>query len=178
MNRYLFTLLVAVSIPVSVSANPYRHGHTDSSLANAFNIGSDTDGTPLYLCVTNLYHGTQPGKTWPGHGRCNVAYGGKEYVVNDFKIPSRHLFRSASWKNTIEGAVVIGKESNGAPLFLCQAFFKGSKQPGKTWPGYNHCNISYAGREIITDNYRILGTNNVDGRHHQHSAPRVIVQHG
>ncbi|WBV67411.1 DUF3421 domain-containing protein [Legionella pneumophila] len=52
--------------------------------------------------------------------------------------------------------MVNGKDTNGNPLFVCQSNFNGSIQPGKTWPGYSHCNISYGGREIITDNYRIL----------------------
>jgi len=45
-------------------------------------------------------------------------------------------------------------------LYLCQSNFKGSIQPGKTWAGYNHCNISYAGQEIITDYYHVLSSGN------------------
>ncbi|MCL5272286.1 MAG: DUF3421 domain-containing protein, partial [Gammaproteobacteria bacterium] len=63
-----------------------------------------------------------------------------------------------NWKRDVRGALQIGRDRNGNPLFVCQANFHGSIQPGKTWPGYNHCNISYAGREIITDNYRVLST--------------------
>lgn len=154
--RTFYFLLMAFFLKMAwAMPQTHYHSHDSSPFTNAFRVGIDTDGKPLFLCLGRLFNSTQPGKTWPGYNRCNVPYGGKEYIVDQFKIPSRQMFRNSSWSNT-GIAITVGRDTNGNPLFLCQAYFKGSKQPGKTWPGYHHCNISYGGQEIITDNYRLL----------------------
>ncbi|CDZ76531.1 hypothetical protein BN59_00801 [Legionella massiliensis] len=134
----------------------YAGSYSTNSLAEAFRTGFDTDGKPLFLCIGKLFGSRQPGKTWQGYKRCNIPYGGKEYIVDHFEIPSRRQFHHSYWQRDIHLAVQIGQDTNGNRLFLCQTLFQGSRQPGKTWPGYNHCNISYGGREIITDNYSVL----------------------
>lgn len=152
------TLSLSLAVLFSpVFATTHVHPQAISPLANALRTGIDTNGKPLYLCLGNLFNSTQPGKTWPGYGRCNVPYGGKEYVLNNYTIPNQQQFGRVQWAAGNVQPLVIGKDTNNNPLFLCQSNFNGSMQPGKTWPGYNHCNISYGGREIIMDNYQILG---------------------
>ncbi|WP_419419994.1 DUF3421 domain-containing protein [Legionella sp. D16C41] len=167
--RKLSILLLTLGIQVGWANNVYVHGHADRLLDQAVRIGTDTDGKALYLCLAKFSNSIQPGKTWVGYGRCNVAYGGKEYIVNDFKVPPRELFDNTSWQKGTRNAVKIGRDTNGNPLFLCQAFYRGSKQPGKTWPGYNRCNISYAGQEIILNTFRILGNDRINQYNHGHS---------
>ncbi len=133
-----------------------HHLPNSSPLTPALRVGTDTNGATLYLCRAKFFNSIQLGKTWAGYNRCNVPYGGKEYVVGQFTIPNQQEFGHFSWDNNVRGAIEIGRDTNGNPLFLCQSNFHGSIQPGKTWPGYHHCNISFAGREIITDHYRIL----------------------
>ena len=131
-----------------------------SLLTHALIIGADINGTILYLCRGKLFNSVQPGKTWAGYNRCNVPYEGKEYIVNEFVIPDQREFGHFSWGQGWREAIAIGKNTAGKPLFLCRSSFQGTTQPGKTWEGYNHCNISFAGREIITDNYRVLVNRN------------------
>lgn len=152
-----FSLTPLWAAPYSPASNVHQHPTQEQALATALRIGTDTDGKPLFLCLGRLLNSTQPGKTWSGYGHCNVPYGGKEYIVNDYQVPPASTFGHVFWQNGGGSPLQIGRDTNGNPLFLCQVYFKGSKQPGKTWPGYKHCNISYAGQEIITDNYRILG---------------------
>ncbi|MCL9685166.1 DUF3421 domain-containing protein [Legionella maioricensis] len=153
---------LALSFFISLFVNTLwadMHQHQSlhpSPLVNALRIGTDTNGTILYLCRATLFNSVQPGKTWAGYNRCNIPYGGKEYVVDQFTIPNQRDFGHFTWEENVRGAVRIGTDTNGNPLFLCQSNFHGSVQPGKTWPGYNHCNIAFAGREIIMDDYRIL----------------------
>lgn len=168
----LFVLLYALLCSGQLLAeNVHQHSSENSPLARALKIGTDTDGKALYLCLARLANSLQPGKTWAGYGRCNVPYGGKEYISTDFTIPENQLMTNALWQDDTKNALPIGKDTNGTPLFLCQTFFKGSKQPGKTWPGYQHCNISYGGIEIITNNFRVLGMNKVNT--HQHPSQAV-----
>lgn len=174
--RLFYALLFAFCLnPLSAAPyyspnNVHQHPSQDQALARALRIGTDTDGKPLFLCIGRLLNSTQPGKTWAGYGRCNVPYGGKEYIVNDYQVPPANAFGHVFWQNAGGTPLAIGRDTNGNPLFLCQAYFKGSKQPGKTWPGYNHCNISYAGQEIITDNYRILSQEGGQANYHQHAS--------
>lgn len=168
MRIFLFIITALFLQPIWANVNHY-HGHPSNSLANALMTGTDTNGNSLYLCVAKIFNSTQPGKTWEGYGRCNVPYGGKEYIVDRFEIPPRTLFNGAYWQDNPRLPLAVGRDTNGTPLFLCQAYFNGSKQPGKTWPGYNNCNISYAGREIITDNYQIFAADSRQGaRTHSH----------
>ena len=167
--RTLSILLLSLGVQLTW-AGPYVHGHADRSLEQALRTGTDTDGKPLYLCIANIFNSIQPGKTWAGYGRCNVAYGGKEYITSDFKIPPRNLFHNVAWQRNPVAPLKVGREADGKPLFLCQARFKGGKQPGKTWPGYPHCNVSYAGQEIILNSYEILKENNQNHTHHSSNA--------
>ena len=169
--RLFFTFLLLFclhSLTWAVGNNIHFLGHDNYSLADAFQVGVDTNGRPLYLCLARLYNSTQPGKTWEGYGRCNVPYGGKEYILNDFEVPSQSMFNGTYWQDNSGLAITVGRDSNGTPLFLCQTMFKGSKQPGKTWTGYNHCNISYGGNEIITNNFRVLANDRRSERFHAH----------
>ncbi|MDI9819373.1 MULTISPECIES: DUF3421 domain-containing protein [unclassified Legionella] len=169
-------MLVVFSLQSTWASNTYYHQQYNS-LNNALRTGTDTNGKPLYLCTARLFNSTQPGKTWEGYGRCNVPYGGKEYIVDKFEVPLKDRFRGSYWQNNGGMAMPVGQEADGTPLFLCQVFFKGSKQPGKTWPGYNHCNISYAGQEIITDNYQVLTKERAGRHHHRHQAEQQCI-HG
>lgn len=150
------SLLLIIFCANTLFANPAIHRHSTSPLTYAVRTGIDTNGTILYLCQAKLFNSVQPGKTWTGYNRCNVPYGGKEYVVEQFTIPNQKGLGQFNWEHDARGAIQVGKDTNGNSLFVCQANFHGSIQPGKTWPGYNHCNISYAGREIITDNFRVM----------------------
>mgnify|MGYP002132942102 CR=1 FL=1 len=140
----------------------------DPRLTSALRTGKEANGRPLFLCTARLFNSIQPGKTWLGYGRCNVPYGGKEYIVSRFVIPSRTIFNRSYWFEDPKIPFTIGHDTNGTPLYVCQAMFRGGIQPGKTWPGYNHCNISYAGHEIITDDYRILASSESARSTHKH----------
>ncbi|WP_019215977.1 DM9 repeat-containing protein [Legionella tunisiensis] len=129
--RVFYFLCLAFCLPSLASAN-YNHYHRypTHSLANAFRTGTDTNGKALYLCIARLFNSSQPGKTWAGYGRCNVPYGGKEYIVDEFDIPPRQLFNHTQWQGDHgELPLRIGRDSNGAPLFLCQAFLRVANSP-------------------------------------------------
>lgn len=53
------------------------------------------------------------------------------------------------------GAMVVGAESNGAPLYLCVAAYAGGEHPGKIRPGFSGCNIGYGGREVTVSSYDV-----------------------
>ncbi len=150
------SLLLLVPMSTAVFANTIHYHQEISPLGFALRTGADTDGKALYLCTANLFNSIQPGKTWAGYGYCNIPYGGKEYVIQEFNIPDQRTLGRVVWDRMPHHPLNVGRDTNGNTLFLCRANFNGSIQPGKTWPGYNHCNISYRGREIIMNDYSIL----------------------
>lgn len=178
MLRMCFVLYISTFVNF---CHAQLHHHYISPLTNALRIGNDFDGSPYYLCHATLFNTVLPGKTREGRGFCHVPYNGNEYLIKQFKIPARQSFGPVSWNRTTVGAIVVGRDIEGKPLFLCQTFFNGSLQPGLTGPNYQHCTIAIKGRAIITNNYRILSrmSEQFIGNHpaaniHYHQAPISI----
>ncbi len=165
---FLFFTLLTIN---NLWANPYH----PSTLTTALRIGNKANGTSYFLCRAMLFNGIHSGKTWVDYNRCIIPYNGKEYVVGEFTIPNQLEFGHFTWtrytkqnSNTLSTKpflnavafggkpIIIGRDVQGKALYLCQSFFRGGVEPGKTWEGYNHCNITFAGHEIISDDYRIL----------------------
>ena len=51
---------------------------------------------------------------------------------------------------------VKGGSENNKALYVCSARFLNGSHPGKTWDGYNNCNIGYGGRERIISDFDYL----------------------
>lgn len=54
------------------------------------------------------------------------------------------------------GAPPSGRDTNGAPLFVCSADFNGGQQPGKIRRGFNGCNFAFGGREMTSPTYSLM----------------------
>lgn len=63
-------------------------------------------------------------------------------------------------------AVIGGYEEGNRTLYICQALFNGTVQPGKVVSG--RCNITYGGAEIVKDNFRVLIGRDLDWRQVKH----------
>lgn len=126
------------------------------NLNDAFPVGFDNNQKTLYLCLTHVFNSIQIGKTWKDYNFCNIPYGGKEYAISPFEVSLKQKLLGTYWQANNNLALNLGQQSNGMPLYLCQATYQGSTQPGKTWIGYDYCNIAYNGKEIALKNYRVL----------------------
>lgn len=133
---------------------------------HAFQVGHESNGKPLYLCRVRIFGSLQAGKTWRGYDRCNVPYGGKEYIKANYSL---FLWRGQKghWQvfsgHMPRRALEVGRDSDGKRLYLCQAPFNGGMQPGKTWRGYGKCNISFAGHEVIRSRFKVFVTGSKKG---------------
>ena len=56
---------------------------------------------------------------------------------------------NAKWGATVNNKQVGGAEGN-TPLHVCRVSYSGGVHAGKTWEGYNGCNIGYGGTEVVT----------------------------
>lgn len=61
--------------------------------------------------------------------------------------------------NVPRRAMVAGRDTNGAPLYVCKSRMMGSVQVGKVRPGINGCNIAYGSRVYTKRRYRVYVAN-------------------
>lgn len=152
-----FLILVIIgALATNSSAAPINSNVQNSPLASALIIGTEANGRTLFLCRTFFLGTNQFGATWAGAQQCIFTDNGKVHAVSEFTIPNEKEFGHHMWSIKGEKGLPIGKDNKGNSLFLCQTQINGSLLPGKTWSGYNHCNIAYHGVEVIADLTYIL----------------------
>jgi len=114
-----------------------------------YEAGIDSDGAPLYVCSAQYGNGVQPGKLKQGAG-CYIAYGGTEYLLNDYEVLQRDLPMTLLFPASLDIRQIIG----GFEPTLCVAnYYDGSQitlQPGKWLEDDGMCYYSYAGAEVLT----------------------------
>ena len=126
--------------------------------AGAVQCGNEANGEALFLIVADHAGGKHPGKlnaVW-SHG--NIPYGGQEVPVQNYKVfcGGDTTWKAASGGQLPDGAIVIGNEANGEPLYGARARHDGGKHPGKFNTVWSHANISYGGAELHKTDYEIL----------------------
>jgi hypothetical protein len=62
---------------------------------------------------------------------------------------------NAKWGATVNNKQVGGAEGN-KPLYVCRVSYSGGVHAGKTWDGYNGCNIGYGGTEVVASGFEYL----------------------
>nr|CRH04936.1 conserved protein of unknown function [include at least 3 DUF3421 domain] [Candidatus Magnetococcus massalia] len=111
----------------------------------------------LYVCRVSFRGGVHIGKVAPHLRACNIGYGGREIRVGRYEV----LTKTGKWVPSAGGKVVpsalkAGKESNGTPLFICRANFKGGLHVGKVAPHLRACNIGWGGKENGVPKYEVF----------------------
>jgi hypothetical protein len=138
--------------------------------ASALPFGNDGSGGPtLYACrgylstnVGGYTGGYQLGKIRPGLSGCYVPFNGTEQAISTYEVLTTQtplLTYSVSGTNPPSNALIGGFDADGAPLFVCQAFYAGGQIPGKTRSSWTQCDVSYNGQEVFLYNYNVLVPN-------------------
>jgi hypothetical protein len=148
-----------------VLANPENIGfqqvngpHAGALPEGAIRGGTDTDGTPLYVCLaTSSTFGTAPGKTRANWGSCDVGYNGVENFVSSYTVLVPQFASATSGYPS--GAYTPGTDSNGSPLGICTESYDSATQVGKALEGGN-CHFGYGGSETSPSaSYKVLMAN-------------------
>jgi len=108
----------------------------------------------FYVCRADFNGGIHPGKLY--NGNCNISWGGREVVMNNFEIlvsDKRVSWVGSSYGNIPHHALAGGSENNQT-LYICQASYQNGTHTGKII-GRN-CNFGWGGREISVPNYNVL----------------------
>lgn len=145
------------------SAKPTNNGLT-SNLSNqlVWRKTNSTDvgkyGSLLGLKSPNginaICRGEYAGGVHPGlvlNSKCNIGYNGKEIALVNYEVfdttenPNFELLAKEGEK------YIIGKESDGTPLYLCYLNYQDWWLPGKVVKG--NCNYTWQGVEYYSTNY-------------------------
>ena len=107
-------------------------------------------GSPMFICRTSVGGSLAPGK-WI-KGNCNVAYGGREIVAENYEIAYGHAVWRTFGNRNQRDLIQTGLEADGTPLYSCRVRYRAGGrdlgfQPGKIVAG-GTCNIPFGGREI------------------------------
>ncbi len=116
--------------------------------------GTEANGQPLFICRAPYQGGNHLGKVVAG--RCNIGYAGAEVGVAQFEVLVGPAGRWVGASNGYvpPGAMVGGNESNGQPLYICRAGYRGGTHVGKVVG--NSCNFGFGGAEIAVPQYEVL----------------------
>jgi len=161
-RHVLMALAVAgimLTAGISASSAQWQQASNGFVPRGAMRAGQESNGAPLFVCRAFFNGGLHPGKIRPEFRGCNIPYGGRENRVGRYEVLMD--VRGVRWVmrrngNVPRRALPAGREANGAPLYLCRAFFNGGLHPGKIRREFNGCNIPYGGREQRVSNYEVL----------------------
>lgn len=108
----------------------------------------------FYVCRANYNGGIHPGKYYQGN--CNISWGGKEVVMQDFEIlvSDKRLAWTRGSNGSIPHHAVPGGSERNRTLYVCQADYANGTHTGKIIG--KSCNFGWGGREISVPYYSVL----------------------
>lgn len=130
--------------------------------------GTEPTGETLYLCAARFMDGIHPGKVRPGLGSCSFSWGGAEhfsstyYVCHPYWTPeigNNLAYVLSSSEYLVTRPIVAGNDTDGSPLYICQALINGGLYPGKVGPSSSFaggCSIAIDGKELYVMNFGLL----------------------
>jgi len=132
--------------------------------SNALPFGTDGSGGPtLYACRGYYGQAMQVGKVRSGLGSCRVPVSGSEIQLAKYQVLTSTLplrTQIVSGAAPPSGAVVGGYDTDGSPLYVCQAPSSGGAlAPGSARPDRTTCAIAWGGWTQYVSSYNVLFPN-------------------
>jgi len=126
--------------------------------------GNEADGSPLYIARSFVDNSVQVGKASHKLKGAHIPYGGKEVVKDKYEVLCG-FENAVRWVDD-QGALNLqpgttpvegGREEDGTPLYIAQAFYKNAVTPGKAGTHLKDgAFIAFDGDEKDVKNYRYL----------------------
>lgn len=126
---------------------------------NAVQVGTDADGSQIYIGRAFHNGDSVPAKVIPQKKAAYIPYGGKEVLVT----ANLEVLRRVEyvWVKSANGevpphAVPFGKTAAGEDLYAGRANYQGSVTPGKIQRSHGCLYIAFNGQEIPIKQYEVL----------------------
>ncbi|MEZ4777386.1 MAG: DUF3421 domain-containing protein [Bacteroidia bacterium] len=119
--------------------------------------GYENNLNPLFLCRAKTGQGLYPGKVRLRFGAANIGWGGQEIKVEEYEVYcGGGKWVTASEGQIPDGAIVVGIEVTGAPVYAARAFLEGGLHPGQIRSGQGGALIPYGHKEHLLKVYEVL----------------------
>jgi hypothetical protein len=121
-------------------------------------IGGAEPGRQLPICRASFQNGVHPGKVVAGN--CNIGYGGKEIVLNQFQLlvgraaPTAPAIAWVPFTGQVPANAYIGGQEPDRTLPVCRAAHQNGVHPGKIVAG--RCNIGWGGAEVVLAQFEVM----------------------
>lgn len=159
LAAFLLALVPAAAL-IAADLDGYWYFPNDVNWDNALGVGTDADGSTLYVIRAYNSDGSSlmPGKYNAGTDTAYICYGGKEIVVKKYEVlavPSK-IQKRLEWVHSSSNSdgepVQAGYDSDGSPLFLIAADVgQSSMTPGKFNPAHEKAYVPYGGKEVTVE---------------------------
>lgn len=109
--------------------------------AGAVLAGNTVDGNPLFVGRAHHEGSLTPGKIHRNHGCIYIPFNGREESILHYEVLVSQ--NRADWVHTSShgplplNAIVVGNDSDGAPIYVGRAFHNGDQLPAKVIPSKN-----------------------------------------
>ena len=130
--------------------------------ASAVQVGSEANGTALYLARAPIDGGMHPGKVCAALQSCRVGYGGKEHCARQYSVlccPTAVVTLETCDHDGSEAparSLEAGWEADGTRLLAAVGVDPlGGRCPGKTRAGFDGCNVGFGGSEKTLQSYQV-----------------------
>uniref|UniRef100_A0A182WHU4 DUF3421 domain-containing protein n=1 Tax=Anopheles minimus TaxID=112268 RepID=A0A182WHU4_9DIPT len=126
--------------------------------SNMVRAGVDCNGEIIYVGRANHKGDTLPAKVIPTNNAAYVCHGGKEILKHDFEVLryGALVWEYASNGSVPASAMKIGETTNGEPLYMGRASYRGAQTPGKVHPSHRCCYLPFGGAEVSVKEYEVL----------------------
>jgi hypothetical protein len=114
------------------------NGHVPTGAVLA---GHQRTGEPLYIGRAHHEGSLTVGKIHTGHGCIYIPYGGQEVSILHYEVLVGQ--QRAQWTHTSahtplpQGAIFVGNDSDGSPMYVGRCFHNGDQLPAKVIPSKN-----------------------------------------
>ena len=122
---------------------------------NAVVLGEDDQRRPAFVAQGKVDGGFCPGYSNVIEG--NFPYGNRAVKLKNYSVLiGKGNWRRSSKRKIPSGAVVIGYEKNGYPLFAAKVNYDGKKLLGKMREDFKGAHILYFGKELEVQDFKVL----------------------
>jgi Protein of unknown function (DUF3421) len=99
-----------------------------------------------------------PAKVIPNKQSAFICYGGEEHAKDQIEVlrSGSFVWEFCKGGEVAEGAVEIGKTSDGEPLYMGRALHCGTQTPGKVQTSHGCLYIPFNGEEVAIQEYEML----------------------
>jgi hypothetical protein len=157
MPAKLITIFFAAFSTLAASAAgaasiEWANGSIPANAQSALEVGTEANGTAIFLCAAVVGNRVYAGKTWAGQNFCDYSDGQRERTAVAFAIATvQQPISWASRSSAVPDRMVRVGGAPGREYYLCRVRHAGGVHPGWTDRPDRGCTIGFGGASYVVD---------------------------